>query len=210
MFLRRRVPEDGPLKAAVIGAGVFGHHHATKYKTLGHTGKDVELFAIADPNPDMRAKAKAHHGCSVVADWRELLGKVDLVSICSPAVTHAEMVRAFLNAGAHVLVEKPIATTMEEAAELVELSRKTGMVLSVGHQERFVFARTGLLDHRETPLEITCWRQGPWTGRGGETCHVAKGLAVAGQQGLDFTEQNVRKTMGGGHPDLLEQGCAVG
>ena len=88
MFLRRRVPENGPLKAAVIGAGVFGHHHATKYKVFA--GKGVELLAVADPNPDMRAKAKAHHGCQVVADWRELLGKVDLVSICSPAVTHAE------------------------------------------------------------------------------------------------------------------------
>src|SRR3954471_3883313 len=96
LFLRRRVPESGPLKAAVIGAGVFGHHHATKYKSLSHAGKDVELFAIADPSADMRAKAKAHHSCSVVADWRELLGKVDLVSICSPAVTHAEMVRDFL------------------------------------------------------------------------------------------------------------------
>jgi predicted dehydrogenase len=82
------------------------------------------------------------------------------------------MVRAFLNAGAHVLVEKPIATTMEEAAELVELSRQTGMILSVGHQERFVFARTGLLDHREIPLEITCWRQGPWTGRGDDVSVV--------------------------------------
>ena len=96
LFLRRRVPENGPLKAAVIGAGAFGHHHATKYKALGHAGKGVELFAVADPNADMRAKAKAHHGVPAVADWRELLGKVDLVSICSPAVTHAEIVRAFL------------------------------------------------------------------------------------------------------------------
>jgi predicted dehydrogenase len=172
LFLRRRVPESGPLKAAVIGAGVFGHHHATKYKTLGLTGKDVELFAIADPNADMRAKAKAHHGCAVAADWRELLGKVDLVSVCSPAITHAEVVRAFLNAGAHVLVEKPIATTMDEANELVALSRQTGRVLSVGHQERFVFARTGLLDLAETPQEITCWRQGPWTGRGDDVSVV--------------------------------------
>src|SRR5690349_19721515 len=166
LFLRRRVPENGPLKAAVIGAGLFGHHHATKYKALGQVSKDVELFAIADPNPEMRAKAKAHHGCAVVADWRELLGKVDVVSVCSPAVTHAEVVHAFLTAGAHVLVEKPIATTMEEAAELVELSRRVGRILSVGHQERFVFARTGLLDLKEMPVEITCWRQGPWTGRG--------------------------------------------
>ncbi len=172
MFLRRRVPESGPLKAAVIGAGVFGHHHATKYKALGQAGGDVELFAVADPNADMRAKAKAHYGCKTVADWRELLGKVDLVSVCSPAVTHAEIVRAFLNAGAHVLVEKPIATTEEEAAELVALSREQGRVLTVGHQERFVFARTGLLDLAETPQEITCWRQGPWTGRGDDVSVV--------------------------------------
>jgi len=172
LFLRRRVPESGPLKAAVVGAGVFGHHHATKYKSLGQSGQGVALFAIADPNPEMRAKAKAHHGCAAVADWRELLGKVDLVSVCSPAITHAEIVRDFLRAGTHVLVEKPIATTQEEAAELVSLSRETGKILSVGHQERFVFARTGLLDLAETPLEITCWRQGPWTGRGDDVSVV--------------------------------------
>jgi predicted dehydrogenase len=172
LFLRRRVPESGPLKAAVVGAGVFGHHHATKYKALGQNGQDVALFAIADPNPEMRTKAKAHHGCAAVADWRELLGKVDLVSVCSPAITHAEIVRDFLKAGAHVLVEKPIATTKEEAAELVSLSREVGKILSVGHQERFVFARTGLLDISETPQEITCWRQGPWTGRGDDVSVV--------------------------------------
>ena len=66
--------------------------------------------------------------------------------VCSPAVTHAAIVRAFLKAGAHVLVEKPIATTVAEADELVALARKTGLTLTVGHQERFVFARTGLLD----------------------------------------------------------------
>jgi predicted dehydrogenase len=172
LFLRRRVPESGPLKAAVVGAGVFGHHHATKYKALGLAGQDVTLFAIADPNPEMRAKAKVHHGSAVVADWRELLGKVDLVSVCSPAVTHAEIVRDFLKAGTHVLVEKPIATTGEEAAELVALSREAGKILSVGHQERFVFARTGLLDITESPKEITCWRQGPWTGRGDDVSVV--------------------------------------
>jgi predicted dehydrogenase len=172
LFLRRRVPESGPLKAAVIGAGVFGHHHATKYKALEKAGQEVELFAVADPSADMRAKAKAHHGCKIVADWRELLGKVDLVSVCSPAITHAEIVRAFLKAGAHVLVEKPIATTMEEAAELVALSRQVGRVLSVGHQERFVFARTGLLGLPQAPLEISCWRQGPWTGRGDDVSVV--------------------------------------
>ena len=172
MFLRRRVPESGPLKAAVIGAGVFGHHHANKYKSLAQAGQNVELYAIADPSAEMLAKARGHHGCKTVSDWRELLGRVDLVSICSPAITHADIVRDFLKAGAHVLVEKPIATTLEEAAELVALSREVGRVLSVGHQERFVFARTGLLDVSEIPQEITCWRQGPWTGRGDDVSVV--------------------------------------
>jgi predicted dehydrogenase len=172
LFLRRRVPEAGPLKAAVIGAGAFGRHHANKYRALTEAGQDVVLFAVADPNPEARAAIAARHQVQVVSDWRDLLGKVDLVSVCSPAVTHATIVHAFLNAGAHVLVEKPIATTLDEAQELVALSRASGKVLTVGHQERFVFARTGLLDLAETPLEITCWRQGPWTGRGDDVSAV--------------------------------------
>ena len=173
LFLRRRVPESGPLKAAVIGAGAFGRHHAAKYAALSaRDAEAVELFAVADPSPEVRAVVAAQYGCEVVADWRELLGKVDLVSVCSPAVTHYEIVQAFLAAGAHVLVEKPIATSREQAAELVALSRASGKLLTVGHQERFVFARTGLLDLAETPLEITCWRQGPWTGRGDDVSAV--------------------------------------
>jgi predicted dehydrogenase len=172
LFLRRRVPEKGPLKAAVIGAGAFGRHHAAKYQALAAAGEPIELFAVSDPNPEARARAATQYGVPTPADWRELLGKVDLVSVASPAVTHAEIVRAFLNAGAHVLVEKPIATTAEEAAELVALARETGKVLTVGHQERFVFARTGLLDLAETPLEVTSWRQGPWTGRGDDVSVV--------------------------------------
>jgi len=172
VFLRRRVPENGPLKAAVIGAGAFGRHHSAKYRALNESGQDIELFAVADPSAEVRRGVIAQYGVLAVADWRELLGKVDLVSICSPAVTHAEIVRAFLNAGAHVLVEKPIATTIEEANDLVALAAKTGRVLTVGHQERFVFARTGLLDQAETPLEIHCWRRGPWTGRGDDVSAV--------------------------------------
>jgi predicted dehydrogenase len=172
LFLRRRVPETGPLKAAVIGAGAFGRHHAAKYAALAGKGA-VALFAVADPSAEVRATTTAKYpGTLAVADWRDLLGKVDLVSVCSPAVTHYEIVKAFLNAGAHVLVEKPIATSREEAAELLAMVKETGRILTVGHQERFVFARTGLLDLDATPLEITCWRQGPWTGRGDDVSAV--------------------------------------
>jgi predicted dehydrogenase len=132
----------------------------------------VDLVAIADTNADVRRQFRLAQGVSAVANWRDLLGKVDLVSVCSPAVTHAAIVRAFLNAGAHVLVEKPIATDLDEADELIALAARTDRVLTVGHQERFVFAGTGLLEVEKSPREIACWRLGPWTGRGADVSVV--------------------------------------
>lgn len=152
----------------MIGAGAFGRHHASKYRGL----EGVELSAVADASAEARLGAMAQHGVAAVADWRDLLGRVDLVSICTPAVTHAGIVRAFLNTGAHVLVEKPIATSLEEADALIALAEKTGRVLTVGHQERFVFARTGLLDFPDAPKEVSSWRMGPWTGRGADVSAV--------------------------------------
>jgi predicted dehydrogenase len=163
-----RIPSQGPLKAAVVGAGAFGRHHATKYRAIA----GVELVAVADLSADVRKTMSETHGVAVTDDWRELLGTVDLVTVASPAVTHAEIVRAFLNSGAHVMVEKPIATSLEEADDLISLAEKTGKVLTVDHQERFVFAHTGLLDYAETPLEVSCWRLGPWSGRGADVSIV--------------------------------------
>ncbi len=114
----------------------------------------------------------ARHGVPVSADWRELLGRVDVVSVCSPAVTHGAIVQAFLDAGAHVLVEKPIATDLDEADDLIASADAKNRVLTVGHQERFVFARTGLLDYIDAPKRIECWRTGPWTGRGADVSVV--------------------------------------
>ena len=146
----------------MVGAGTFGKHHATKYLRMA----GVKLVAMADVSADARHYVETHLHVPTVADWRELLGKVDVVSVCSPASTHAQIVRAFLKAGAHVLVEKPIATELAEAEELIALAAKKGLVLTVGHQERFVFAKSGLLDYEDAPLLIQSVREGPWTGRG--------------------------------------------
>jgi predicted dehydrogenase len=145
-----------------VGIGAFGRHHAAKYALM----ENVELVGVADPCTRARRAATAVHDVPVFSDWRELLGAVDVVSVCSPAITHAAIVRAFLGAGAHVLVEKPIATRLAEADQLIELAEATGRVLTVGHQERFVFARTGMLDYDDAPLSVECWRMGAWTGRG--------------------------------------------
>lgn len=151
-----------------MGFGAFGRHHAAKYAAL----PGVSLAGIADPHLDARRTAMAQFGIPVSSDWRDLLGKVDLVSICSPAVTHGAIVRAFLKAGAHVLVEKPIATDLDEADALIALAEAKDRVLTVGHQERFVFARTGLLDYIDAPKRVECWRTGPWTGRGADVSVV--------------------------------------
>jgi predicted dehydrogenase len=156
------------LRAGVIGNGAFGRHHAMKYAKL----PGVELAGIADLSADARRHAMVTHGVPAVANWRELLGEVDIVSICSPAITHAPIVRAFLNANVDVLVEKPIATDLDEADALIALAEVKNRVLTVGHQERFVFARTGLLDYPDAPLEVDCWRMGPWTGRGSDVSAV--------------------------------------
>ena len=167
-MLRSDSATTRPLRAAVIGVGAFGRHHATKYAAMA----GVQLVAIADPSVEARAAAMAAFGVPTVSDWRDLLGKVDIVSVCSPAVTHAAIVRAFLNADADVLVEKPIATTLSEADALIALAHAKGRVLTVGHQERFVFARSGMLDYEDVPLAIECWREGPWTGRGADVSAV--------------------------------------
>jgi len=159
--------KTGVLKAGVVGAGAFGRHHAAKYAAMPGV-----TLTVADLNPEVRRQFQVGQGVRAVADWRDLLGKVDCVSVCSPAVTHAKIVRAFLDAGANVLVEKPIATDLDEADELIALAEAKGKVLTVGHQERFVFARTGLLEFADAPREIACWRLGPWTGRGADVSVV--------------------------------------
>jgi len=148
----------------VVGGGVFGRHHAAKYMRL----PGVTLSAIADPSPEARRQNAMTLRAPVFADWHDLLGQVDIVSVCTPASTHAEIVRAFLSAGTHVLVEKPIATELDEADELVRLAAEIRLVLTVGHQERYVFAQSGLLDHDDAPEFVECVRAGPWTGRGAD------------------------------------------
>jgi predicted dehydrogenase len=163
-----KVPSQPVLRAAVIGGGVFGRHHAAKYRDIA----GIELVAVADPDPLARKQVADRLQVPAVADWHQLLGKLDLVSICSPAVTHAEIARAFLDCGAHVLVEKPIATSISDADYLIALARSRGLVLTVGHQERYVISQTGLFEIPQSPAVVECVRRGPWTGRGADVSVV--------------------------------------
>jgi predicted dehydrogenase len=145
------------LKAGVIGAGVFGGFHASKY--AAHD--DVDLVGVYEPSMD-RARAVAEKFDAKGYDnLAGLIADCDVLTVASPAVNHFEAAAAALASGKHVLVEKPIAASVEEARELIALAASHGCVLQVGHQERFVFQAMGLFAVPAIPKRITSCRMGP-------------------------------------------------
>jgi predicted dehydrogenase len=150
------------MRCAVIGAGYLGRFHAQKYAGLAN----CELVGIADPSPEARARLTAELGVATHADYRELLGRVDAVSIATPTASHHPVARDFLRAGAHVLVEKPITATADEARELISLAAAAGRVLQVGHLERFNPVIVAVAGELENPRFIESNRLAPFKPRG--------------------------------------------
>src|SRR3990167_5313353 len=103
--------ENRKIRVGAIGVGSLGRHHARNYAELAAEGR-IELAGVCDANPETATSAGALHNCESFTDWRDLMGKVDVVSIATPTETHCEIACAFLAEGVHVLVEKPIAPTL--------------------------------------------------------------------------------------------------
>jgi predicted dehydrogenase len=150
------------LRAAVIGVGYLGRFHAQKYAAL----TDVELVGVADVNREAAERVAAEVGCAAYADYRELLDRIDVVSIVVPTRLHFAVAREFLAAGRHVLVEKPITETVDEADELIAVARQQGVLLQVGHLERFNPAIVALNGELHKPMFIESHRLTPFRGRG--------------------------------------------
>lgn len=150
------------LKVAVIGAGHLGRHHAGKYAACAGT----RLIGVADVDRARAEGVAGPLGVAACADFRELLDGVDAVSIAVPAAAHFEVAHACLSAGLHVLVEKPIAVTLHQADALLELARRRGCVLQVGHVERFNPVVRELQRQLDRPLFIECNRLAPFKPRG--------------------------------------------
>ena len=148
------------LKVGVVGVGHLGKEHARIYREL----PDAELVGISDSDPAKQEKAK-ELGTSYYQDPRELIGKVDAVSIATPTSTHYTVAKEFLKAGIHTLIEKPITLKLKEADELLELARKKHCALQVGHIERHNpgFKRIEEIAKNIRFFEIH--RLGPFTGR---------------------------------------------
>src|SRR3954462_6971626 len=140
------------IRAAVVGVGYLGRFHAQKYAQL----PECELVAVVDGREDVRSAVAAEVHSRPIADYRELLGKVDAVSVVTPTPSHFEIAEAFLTAGAHVLVEKPITETPEQARRLIALAAQYRRLLQVGHLERFNAAILAAEPHISTPRFMEC------------------------------------------------------
>jgi len=150
------------IRAAVIGVGYLGRFHAQKYAQID----GCDLIGVVDLDASTAARVAAEAGTRACSDYRELLGRVDAVSIVTPSPTHCEIGVAFLRAGAHVLVEKPIAENVAQAERLLRTAHQHERVLQVGHLERFnpvILAAEPLL---RAPRFIECQRLAPFKERG--------------------------------------------
>jgi predicted dehydrogenase len=155
------------LKCAVIGTGYLGKFHAEKYASL----PDCELIAVVDIDEAAARNIAEKHGAKALTDYLELLGQVDAVSVVVPTTLHHRVAKDFLLAGAHVLVEKPITVTLEEADELIAIAHEKNKILQVGHLERFNPAVLGL-DKEEKPLFIESHRLAPFNPRANDVSVV--------------------------------------
>ena len=149
------------IPTAVIGVGYLGKFHAQKYDMLAHS----ELVAVVDTNEENgRAIAKKYH-VNWFRDYQSVIGKVEAVSIATPTTRHYDIARDMLQAGIHVLVEKPVTTRLEQADDLIALAEKKQLVLQVGHVERFNEVVLALDTLLKKPLFIEAHRLAPFKPR---------------------------------------------
>ncbi|HZM34351.1 MAG TPA: Gfo/Idh/MocA family oxidoreductase [Burkholderiales bacterium] len=153
------------MRAVVIGAGHMGRYHADKLAAL----PGVELAGVVDANRLRASELARRHGCAAFSDFKQILhGKADAAVIAVPTDRHYEVASACLEHGLHVLIEKPIATSIEEADALIGLAERKARVLQVGHVERYSRAFRALAERMDRPVFLEAERLAGFKQRGAE------------------------------------------
>jgi predicted dehydrogenase len=153
-----------PVRIALVGAGIMGTNHARVLQTL----RDVELVVVVDPDEERAGQVAAASGARAVRSLDEVLADVDAVIVAAPTAHHLDTALAVIGAGLPVLVEKPLAGNVADAERIASAAVSAGVVLAVGHIERFnpaVAEVPKLLDH---PVHIEATRINPYSGRIGD------------------------------------------
>ncbi|MCC7404804.1 MAG: Gfo/Idh/MocA family oxidoreductase [Bdellovibrionales bacterium] len=151
-----------PLRCAVVGVGYLGRFHAQKYAAL----PEAQLVAVCDPREEQGQAVAQELKVPWLANYRELVGKVDAVTVAATTSAHFEIAKYFLENGIHVHVEKPMTSTSVEGEELCQLAERKNLKLQVGHIERFNPAFVAAREKLKRPLFIECHRLAPFKPRG--------------------------------------------
>lgn len=152
------------LRTAVIGVGSLGSQHARIHAALAAEGLS-QFTAICDLNEETARAVSGERKTEWTTNWRELIGRVDAVSVAVPTEAHCEIACGLLESGIHVLVEKPIARTLDEADQMIRAAEKGNAMLQVGHLERFNPAMVALRPHVRKPVYFEIHRVGQFTAR---------------------------------------------
>jgi predicted dehydrogenase len=149
------------VRVGVVGVGYLGRFHALIYSRMS----GVELVGVVDADPQRAAEVAAEAGCGVFADAATLATTADAVSVVVPTTAHLEVAAPLLGRGVHMLMEKPIAATVEDGAEIVRLAQAAGAILQVGHVERFNAGVMALAERITEPRYIEAQRMGGFVER---------------------------------------------
>nr|CRH05181.1 Conserved protein of unknown function.Containing oxidoreductase domain [Candidatus Magnetococcus massalia] len=192
-----------PLRAGVIGVGYLGRFHAMKYQNIDN----VELACVVDSDAQRALEVGEELGVPHGTDYRDWLEQLDLVSIVVSTPYHYKVALACLEAGVHILLEKPITVTVEEADELVDLAERTNMVLQVGHLKRFhpavvALKESGLL---KPPRFIQAQRLAPFKSRALDVDVVLDLMIHDVDLILSFVDSDVDRVEAIGAPVLTDK-----
>ncbi|HEY0263414.1 MAG TPA: Gfo/Idh/MocA family oxidoreductase [Granulicella sp.] len=156
------------MRVAVVGAGAFGRNHLRVYRELAEAGAPVELTAVADANEAVVAEAAARYGVAGFSSVEAMLAagvRVDAASVCVPTVEHRAASLALLAAGVHLLIEKPLAPSLEDADAILAEAARQGSIVQVGHLERFNPAVTAARSKLNRPMFFESHRLSVFTPR---------------------------------------------
>ena len=189
------------IRAGVIGVGYLGKHHARIYSAI----PGVKLIGVSDINRDIGMEVAKNLGISFYESSSKLLKDVDAVSISTPTSTHYKLTKEVLLSGKHTLVEKPITEKVEEASEIIDLAKSKGLVLQIGHIERFNPAIIAVSKLINNPLFIEAQRIATYNERGTDVAVVLDLMVHDIDIILAFIHSKVNKIDAVGVPILSDE-----
>lgn len=153
------LPAQNPISVAVVGVGVFGRNHARVYKELEQQGEPVRLLGVVDPDLNRADAVASEFGCKAFGSVHQMLtthSELQAASVAAPTVHHLSLAGELMKAGVDVLIEKPLATTLREAEQLVALAGRHKRIAQVGHLERFNPAVRATVPLLTQPMFLKC------------------------------------------------------